>query len=132
MKPSPFRYLKPESLEETLGYLDEYGGECALLAGGQSLVPMMNFRLARPEVLVDLNGLDELCGVEVDDRSATIGAMTRQCEIKFSEEMSAAVPLLVEATPLIGHFQIRSTPHPSTTTRSASVHFPFQLSAALA
>lgn len=108
VKPSPFRYLKPESLEETLAYLDEYGGECALLAGGQSLVPMMNFRLARPEVLVDLNGLGELRGIEVDDRGATIGAMTRQCEIEFSEEMSAAVPLLVEATPLIGHFQIRS------------------------
>ncbi len=108
MKPSPFRYLKPTSLEETLGYLDEYGAECALLAGGQSLVPLMNFRLARPEVLVDLDGLEELRGIEVDDRDATIGAMTRQCEIEFSEELSAAVPLLVEATPLIGHFQIRS------------------------
>lgn len=108
VKPSPFRYLKPASLEETLGYLDEYGSECALLAGGQSLVPLMNFRVARPEVLVDLNGLDELRGIEVDDLGATIGAMTRQCEIEFSEELSAAVPLLVEATPLIGHFQIRS------------------------
>ena len=108
VKPSPFRYLKPESVEETLGYLDEYGSECALLAGGQSLVPMMNFRLARPEVVVDLNGLDELRGIEVDDRGATIGAMTRQCEIEFSEQLSATVPLLVEATPLIGHFQIRS------------------------
>lgn len=108
MKPSPFRYLKPTSLEETLGYLDEYGSDCALLAGGQSLVPLMNFRLARPEVVVDLNGLDELRGIEVDDRGATVGAMTRQCEIEFSEELSASVPLLVEATPLIGHFQIRS------------------------
>jgi aerobic carbon-monoxide dehydrogenase medium subunit len=108
MKPSPFRYLKPASLEETLAYLDEWGTECALLAGGQSLVPMMNFRLARPEVLIDLNGLDELCGIEVDDRGAEIGAMTRYCEIEFSEGLKAAVPLLVEATPLIGHFQIRS------------------------
>ena len=108
MKPSLFRYLKPASLEETLAYLDEYGSECALLAGGQSLVPLMNFRIARPEVLVDLNGLDELRGVEVDDRGATIGAMTRQREIEISDELRAAVPLLVEATPLIGHFQIRS------------------------
>jgi carbon-monoxide dehydrogenase medium subunit len=108
MKPSPFRYLKPASLEETLAYLDQYGSECALLAGGQSLVPMMNFRLARPEVLVDLNGLDELRGIEVDDRGVKIGAMTRQCEIEFSAGLRAAVPLLVEATPLIGHFQIRS------------------------
>ena len=108
MKPSPFRYLKPTSLEETLAYLDEYASECALLAGGQSLVALMNFRLARPEVLVDLNGLDELRGIEVDDRGTTIGAMTRHCEIEFSEELSTAVPLLVEATPLIGHFQIRS------------------------
>lgn len=108
MKPSPFRYLKPTSLEETLGYLDEYVGECAPLAGGQSLVPLLNFRLVRPDVLVDLEGLDELRGIEVDDRGATIGAMTRQREIEFSEELRAAVPLLVEATPLIGHFQIRS------------------------
>jgi CO/xanthine dehydrogenase FAD-binding subunit len=108
VKPSPFRYLKPESLEETLGYLDEYGSECALLAGGQSLVPLMNFRLARPEVVVDLNGVDELRGIEIDDRGATIGATTRQREIEFSAELSVAVPLLVEATPLIGHFQIRS------------------------
>ena len=107
VKPNPFRYLKPESLEEALGYLDEHGSECALLAGGQSLVPLMNFRLARPEVVVDLNGLEELRGIEVDGLT-TIGAMTRQCEIEFSEELSAAVPLLVEATPLIGHFQTRS------------------------
>jgi aerobic carbon-monoxide dehydrogenase medium subunit len=108
VKPSPFRYLKPESLEEALGYLDEWGSECAPLAGGQSLVPLMNFRVARPELLVDLDGLDELRGIEVDNGGATIGAMTRQCEIEFSEELGAAVPLLVEATPLIGHFQIRS------------------------
>src|SRR6266545_3987923 len=75
MKPSPFRYLKPESLEETLGYLDEWGSECAPLAGGQSLVPLINFRVARPEVLIDLDGLDELRGIEVDDLGATIGAM---------------------------------------------------------
>jgi len=108
VKPCPFRYLKPGSLEETLASLDEYGSECALLAGGQSLVPLMNFRRARPEVLVDLNGLDELGRIEVDDLGVTIGAMTRQCEIEFSEGLKAAVPLLVEATPLIGHFQIRS------------------------
>jgi len=108
VKPSPFRYLKPESLEEALGDLDEWGSECAPLAGGQSLVPLMNFRVARPEVLIDLDGLDELRGIEVDGLGATIGAMTRQCEIEFSEQLSATVPLLVEATPLIGHFQIRS------------------------
>jgi aerobic carbon-monoxide dehydrogenase medium subunit len=108
VKPSPFRYLRPTTLEETLAYLDECGSECALLAGGQSLVPLLNFRLARPEVLVDLNGLEELRGIEVDGRGATIGAMTRQSEIEFSEELSASVPLLVEATPLIGHFQIRN------------------------
>jgi CO/xanthine dehydrogenase FAD-binding subunit len=108
VKPSSFRYLKPESLEEALACLGEYGSECALLAGGQSLVPLMNFRLVSPEVLVDLNGLEELRGIELDDRGAVIGAMTRQCEIEFSKELQGAVPLLVEATPLIGHFQIRN------------------------
>lgn len=108
MKPHPFRYLEPASLEEALGYLDEHGSECALLAGGQSLAPLLNFRLVKPQVLVDLNGLEELRGIEIDDRGVTIGAMTRQCEIECSTELSAAVPLLVEATPLIGHFQTRS------------------------
>ena len=84
VKPSPFRYLKPSSLEETLGHLDEHGAECALLAGGQSLVPLMSFRLVRPAVLVDLDGLDELRGIEVGDRGVTIGAMTRQREIEHS------------------------------------------------
>jgi CO/xanthine dehydrogenase FAD-binding subunit len=108
VKPSPFRYLKPESLEETLGYLDECGGECAPLAGGQSLVPLMNFRLARPEVVVDLDGLDELRGIEVDERGGTVRGMSLRMVFELSEELMASVPLLVEATPLIGHFQTRS------------------------
>src|SRR5919197_4512700 len=108
VKPSPFRYLEPASVEEALGYLNEHGSECALLAGGPSLVPLMNFRLVRPGVLVDLNGLEELRGIEVDDGGVAIGALTRQCEIESSQELSVAAPLLVEATPLIGHFQTRS------------------------
>jgi aerobic carbon-monoxide dehydrogenase medium subunit len=108
MKPSPFRYVRPASLDEALAFLEEHGSDCALLAGGQSLVPMMNFRLARPEVLVDLNGLDELRGIRNGAGGVEIGAMTRQCEIERSQALRAAAPLLVEATPLIGHFQIRN------------------------
>lgn len=108
MKPSPFAYAPPESLEEALVFLDDDGSDCTLLSGGQSLVPMINFRLATPEVLVDLSGLEELRGIRVGDSRVAVGALTRQSEIESSSALAAASPLLVEATRLIGHFQIRA------------------------
>jgi len=108
MKPSPFRYLKPASLEETLAYLDQYGSECALLAGGQSLVPMMNFRLARPEVLVDLNGLDELRRIEVDDLGVTIGGSVAHADP--AAEYPTVLVALAGSVVLTSRFGSREVP----------------------
>ena len=77
MKPAPFRYLRPTSLEAAVDGLARYGDDAKPLAGGQSLLPMMNFRLARPTVLVDLDRVPELRGLRSDADAIDIGAMTR-------------------------------------------------------
>ena len=108
MKPPPFRYLRPGAVEEVLDALAEHGDEAKVLAGGQSLVPLMNFRLARPEVLIDLSLLDELRGIrEVDDRLC-LGAMTRQRDAETSHEVGAVCPLIPLALGWVGHLQIRN------------------------
>ena len=108
MKPPRFDYLAPASVEEALGLLDDLGERAKLLAGGQSLVPMLNFRLVRPEHLIDLNGLAELAGIREGDGYLVIGAMTRQREVERSPLVRARCPLLAEAMPQIGHVQIRN------------------------
>lgn len=109
MKPPPFDYLVPGSLDEALGLLAEKGGEAKVLAGGQSLVPVLNFRLAQPAFLVDLNGLDELDYIEVeDDGSIRIGAMTRQRRLERDPRVQKSAPLLAVTMPLIAHPQIRN------------------------
>ena len=79
-----------------------------MLAGGQSLVPMLNLRLTRFAALVDIGRVPELREVRLDHRTATVGATVAQCEVERDAALAAAVPLLYRATPLIGHFQIRS------------------------
>ncbi|HEY2331510.1 MAG TPA: FAD binding domain-containing protein, partial [Acidimicrobiales bacterium] len=108
MKPAPFAYHCPTSLDEALALLAEHGDEAKVLAGGQSLVPMMAFRLARPSVLVDLNRLPGLSGVEVAGDVVTVGAMVREHAAERSSDLLERVPLLAEALPLIGHAAIRS------------------------
>ena len=108
MKPPPFDYLAPASLDEALTLLGELGDGAKVLAGGQSLVPMLNFRLVRPQHLVDLNGLAELAGIREHDGHLVIGAMTRQRSVEMSELVSDHWPLLAEAVPQIGHAQIRN------------------------
>ena len=76
MKPAPFKYFRPSSLDEALATMAAHAGDAKALAGGQSLVPAMNFRIAQPAALVDLNGLSELDGIEVKDRELRIGALT--------------------------------------------------------
>ena len=105
MKPAPFEYAAPRSLEEALGLLGE---EVTPLAGGQSLVPMLNFRLARPEKLVDLNGLTELAYLREEDGGLRIGAMTRQAALERSELVAARWPLLADAVRHVGHPATRS------------------------
>lgn len=105
MKPAAFEYSVPDTLEEALQLV---GGASRPLAGGQSLVPMLNFRLARPERLVDLNRIPELAYVRKDGAALRIGALTRQATLERSPLVAAEWPLLREATRNVGHAQIRS------------------------
>jgi CO/xanthine dehydrogenase FAD-binding subunit len=108
VKPPPFEYDDPATLDEALALLAEHGDEAKVLAGGQSLVPLLNFRLARPERLVDVNRIDPLVYVRADDGILRLGALTRQAAIERSPEVAARVPLLAEAITLVGHVQIRN------------------------
>src|SRR5262245_11783717 len=108
MKPPPFEYDDPATVDEALALLAEHGDEAKVLAGGQSLVPLLNFRLARPERLVDVNRLEPLVYVRVDDGVLRLGALTRQAAIERSPEVAARVPLLADAIALVGHVQIRN------------------------
>jgi CO/xanthine dehydrogenase FAD-binding subunit len=108
VKPPRFDYLAPTSLDETLAILAELGERAKPLAGGQSLVPLLNFRLVRPEYLVDLNGVAALAGIHEDDGHLVIGAMTRQRAVETSRLVGQRCPLLAEAMPQIGHVQIRN------------------------
>jgi CO/xanthine dehydrogenase FAD-binding subunit len=108
MKPASFEYYAPASLEEALRLLARHKDTARPLAGGQSLVPLMNFRLARPGCLVDLNGVSELDYLKVENGHLRIGAMTRQRALERSAEVAAGWPLLHEATRHVGHVQIRN------------------------
>ena len=103
MKPAPFEYFRPDTLDEALALLAEHE-DAKPLAGGQSLVPMLNFRLARPAALVDLAEIDGLAGVRVEDGALVVGAMTRQWDL---ERSSDAFPLLREALAHVGHTATR-------------------------
>lgn len=94
MKPAPFRHFSPTTVDECVALLAEHGDDAKVLAGGHSLVPLMNLRLAAPEVIIDLNGVEELVRVREDDGHLVIGAMTRQRELASSEAVRAACPLL--------------------------------------
>ncbi len=109
MKPPPFRYEAARTVEEALACLAEHGMEAKPLAGGQSLVPLLNFRLARPAVLVDLNGVDELAYLRTDEDGALrIGAMARQADVERSAAVRAGWPLLTEALGHVAHPAIRN------------------------
>src|SRR5260370_5574719 len=108
MKLPPFEYEAPTTVAEAVDLLAEHGDEASVLAGGQSLIPLLALRLARRAVLVDINGVDELSGVSVADGRVAIGALTREYMAEESEMVTQAVPLLAAALPLIGHEAIRS------------------------
>ncbi|HTD76990.1 MAG TPA: xanthine dehydrogenase family protein subunit M [Chloroflexota bacterium] len=107
MKPSSFEYVAPRSLDEAVDSLSRYGGAAKVLAGGQSLVPLMNLRLASPEVLVDINGLDELGRLQAWDGGLSAGALVRQSVLDGADLVRQRLPLLAEASALIGHPAIR-------------------------
>ena len=107
MKPPPFLYARPQTLEEALATLDEYGADAKILAGGQSLIPLLNFRLARPAVLVDIALVDEIGAIRVEDGTLSIGAGVRQRAAELSTDVGEASPLLSESISHIGHLQNR-------------------------
>ncbi|HEY3062525.1 MAG TPA: FAD binding domain-containing protein, partial [Chloroflexota bacterium] len=108
MKPPPFEYVAPRTLDEAVHELAESDGEAKILAGGQSLIPLLNFRLARPTRLVDLNRIPSLAYVTPRNRGLAIGAMTRDAAVERDARVAETTPLLAEAIRWVGHAAIRS------------------------
>jgi carbon-monoxide dehydrogenase medium subunit len=107
MKPAPFKYLAAKTVDDAIAALSRHS-DAKLLAGGQSLVPMMNFRLVRPACLIDINRVSELKGIRRDGDRVVIGAMTRHVELEYSFLLKDHVPLISETVPFIGHTAIRN------------------------
>ena len=108
MKPPPFELVRPESLEEALDALAEHGDEAKPLAGGQSLIPVLNMRLLRPSVLVDLNRVPGLDGIGRSNGHVSIGALVRQRTLERSSQTREWLPLVAEALPFVGHVVTRN------------------------
>ncbi len=107
MKPGPFIYHDPANVEDVVGLLGQHE-DVKLLAGGQSLMPMLNMRFVVPDHVIDLNGVDGISGVDDTGDALTIGAMTRQRELASSETVLARTPVMQEALSYVGHFQTRN------------------------
>ncbi|HZT97626.1 MAG TPA: xanthine dehydrogenase family protein subunit M [Chloroflexota bacterium] len=107
MKPAPFQYAEPTTVEEALQILHERGDEAKVLAGGQSLIPLLNMRLAMPELLVDINRVEGLDAWK-DSEELSLGALVRQREIEENQDLATRYPLLAEAIRYVGHPQIRN------------------------
>ena len=105
MKPPPFAYHAPAHLEDIFDLLERYGDDAKVLAGGQSLMPLLNFRLSYPSALIDINHVADLSYLQQEDGQIRIGALTRQRTIEFSELVRRRLPLLHEATTLVGHLR---------------------------
>ncbi len=108
VKPAKFDYHAPTTLEAAVALLHDYKGEARLLAGGQSLLPMMNFRLVTPAALIDLNRIPNFDYIRADDGGLRIGAMTRHRAVEFSPIVAERLPVLTEAIRLVAHLPIRS------------------------
>jgi 2-furoyl-CoA dehydrogenase FAD binding subunit len=108
MKPCSFDYVRAASLEEALEALARHGEDARILAGGQSLVPMMNFRLVQPKVLIDISAIEALSYVRLERGRIEIGASTTQARLMAWPELASAAPLLAKALPHVGHYQTRS------------------------
>jgi len=108
MKPAPFKYFRPRTRDEALSLLAEHGTDAKPLAGGQSLIPAMNFRLAMPAVLVDLNAISDMAFITAAKGGLRIGAMTRHAAVERSDAVRRSAPLLHEAMPFVAHAAIRT------------------------
>jgi carbon-monoxide dehydrogenase medium subunit len=108
VKPPPFGYSRPESLDDALRLLGESGNDAKVLAGGQSLVPLLSMRLAAPRQLVDINRVSELAYVRVDENTVRVGALARQADVERDDRAAAVQPLLRQALRLVAHPTIRN------------------------
>ncbi len=108
MKPAPFEYCRPDTLEEALSLLSEFGGDALVMAGGLSLGALLNMRMVRPEVIVDINELEVLAQIERIENKIRIGALARQADVLVSADCAAALPLLIAGLHNVGHYQTRS------------------------
>ena len=108
VKPPPFDYLAPSSLDEALAFRAEHGGDGTVLAGGQSLMPLLNLRMAYPATVIDLGHVEELAGIHSVDGGVAIRAMTRQRDAERSDLALERCPLLVQALRHVGHVTIRN------------------------
>ena len=108
MKPAPFDYIAPRTIAEACSTLAEAGGGATVLAGGQTLMPLLNLRMSQPFILVDINKIAELKGVSRVAGGIRIGPMTRQCEVLADEALARDLPVLVEAMSHVGHHQTRN------------------------
>ncbi|RFU70529.1 xanthine dehydrogenase family protein subunit M [Peribacillus saganii] len=108
MKPAVFDYHSPSELKEALHLLNEFGYDAKIMSGGQSLIPMMNMRLARPKVVIDINQIKELNYIRINNSVIQIGGLTRHYQIEESKEIEQVCRLITEGMKLIGHSQIRS------------------------
>ena len=108
MKPAKFDYIRAENADEAISLLAEYGDEARILAGGQSLMPMLNMRLTQPQVLIDISQSDDLNFIRAENGELHVGAATTQATLEWREQLKTEVPLLSQAFPHISHFQIRN------------------------
>ena len=108
MKPVPFAYHRPASLDEALALMERYGADGRVLAGGQSLVPALNMRLATPVALIDINRLPGLDGISLDQEGLVIGALARHEAVEASPLVARHAPLIAQAMPHVGHRAIRT------------------------
>src|SRR3974390_2603399 len=108
MKPAPFDYALPATIDEACAILAEAGGGAAVLAGGQTLMPLLNLRMSQPFIIVDINKIAELKGIERIAGCTRIGPMTRQCDAAEREALARALPVVVQAVKQVGHHQTRN------------------------
>ena len=108
MKPAPFEYYAPDSIEQAVDLFSQHNGDAKILAGGQSLVPAMNFRVMQPSVLIDLNRVAELSYIREEGHVIRVGSMARERHLEFDSSIEKRTPLLHEAVPFIAHPQIRN------------------------
>src|SRR5260370_3790647 len=108
MKPPPFDYFRPTGVAEAVALLAGHGGDAKILAGGQSLVPLLNFRMLRPDALIDINRLTELDFIREDDDGLRIGALTRHHALEMSPLVRQRFPVLAEAMAHVAHLAVRN------------------------